>query len=118
MMLAESGNLRVMRYGSANWIADARLLIEAGDAAYKAAGKRRECTRGAGGSTGFILHYCHKPFPSGDLHTEPLVQVLTVVSACRRTYSDIFKQVRSMDRIPRTRRAVLVRAARTAALAG
>jgi hypothetical protein len=36
MMLAESGNLLIMRNRAANWVADARLLIDVGAAAYKA----------------------------------------------------------------------------------
>src|SRR5919197_4079547 len=37
LTLAESGNLLIMRNRSAAWITDARLLIDAGTAAYKAA---------------------------------------------------------------------------------
>ena len=37
MTLAESGNLLIMRNRTAGWVADARLLAEAGTAAYKAA---------------------------------------------------------------------------------
>ena len=37
MTLAESGNLLIMRNGAANWVADAKLLRDAGAAAYKAA---------------------------------------------------------------------------------
>jgi len=37
LMLAESGNLLIMRNRTAAWVADARLLMEAGAAAYKAA---------------------------------------------------------------------------------
>ena len=37
MTLAESGNLLIMRNRTADWVADARQLAEAGTAAYKAA---------------------------------------------------------------------------------
>jgi hypothetical protein len=37
MTLAESGNLLIMRNRASAWVADARLLAEAGTAAYKAA---------------------------------------------------------------------------------
>ena len=37
LTLAESGNLLIMRNRAAAWVADARLLLEAGAAAYKAA---------------------------------------------------------------------------------
>jgi len=37
LTLAESGNLLIMRNRTAAWVADARLLMEAGAAAYKAA---------------------------------------------------------------------------------
>jgi hypothetical protein len=37
MTLAESGNLLIMRNRAAAWVGDARLLAEAGTAAYKAA---------------------------------------------------------------------------------
>ena len=37
LMLAESGNLLIMRNRSAAWVADAKLLTDAGAAAYKAA---------------------------------------------------------------------------------
>lgn len=40
MTLAESGNLLVMRNRTSNWVADARLLTDAGSAAYKAAEAR------------------------------------------------------------------------------
>ena len=40
MMLAESGNLLIMRNRAAKWVADAKLLTEAGAAAYKAAEAR------------------------------------------------------------------------------
>jgi hypothetical protein len=40
LMLAESGNLLIMRNRTAAWVADARLLLEAGAAAYKAADAR------------------------------------------------------------------------------
>jgi hypothetical protein len=37
MTLAESGNLLIMRNRMASWVADAKLLMDAGTAAYKAA---------------------------------------------------------------------------------
>ena len=37
MTLAESGNLLILRNSAANWVADAKLLRDAGAAAYKAA---------------------------------------------------------------------------------
>jgi hypothetical protein len=37
LTLAESGNLLIMRNRTATWVADARLLLDAGAAAYKAA---------------------------------------------------------------------------------
>jgi cytochrome c553 len=37
MTLAESGNLLIMRNRTAAWVADAKLLMDAGTAAYKAA---------------------------------------------------------------------------------
>jgi len=37
LMLAESGNLLIMRNRAAAWVADAKLLMDAGAAAYKAA---------------------------------------------------------------------------------
>src|SRR5215510_11600562 len=37
LTLAESGNLLIMRNRAATWVADARLLMDAGSAAYKAA---------------------------------------------------------------------------------
>jgi hypothetical protein len=37
MTLAESGNLLIMRNRAAAWVADAKLLMDAGTAAYKAA---------------------------------------------------------------------------------
>jgi hypothetical protein len=37
MTLAESGNLLIMRNRAPNWVADAKLLRDAGAAAYKAA---------------------------------------------------------------------------------
>jgi hypothetical protein len=37
MTLAESGNLLIMRNRAATWVADAKLLMDAGTAAYKAA---------------------------------------------------------------------------------
>jgi hypothetical protein len=40
MTLAESGNLLILRNRAATWVADARLLTEAGAAAYKAAEAR------------------------------------------------------------------------------
>ena len=40
MLLAESGNLLIMRNRSANWVADARLLTDAGAAAYAAVDAR------------------------------------------------------------------------------
>jgi hypothetical protein len=40
IVLAESGNLLIMRNRAANWVADAKLLTDAGAAAYKAAEAR------------------------------------------------------------------------------
>src|SRR5207253_4987853 len=40
LTLAESGNLLIMRNRAADWITDAKLLTEAGTAAYKAADAR------------------------------------------------------------------------------
>jgi len=37
LTLAESGNLLIMRNRTATWVADAKLLMDAGTAAYKAA---------------------------------------------------------------------------------
>lgn len=37
LTLAESGNLLIMRNRTATWVADAKLLLDAGSAAYKAA---------------------------------------------------------------------------------
>ena len=37
MTLAESGNLLILRNRAATWVADAKLLMDAGAAAYKAA---------------------------------------------------------------------------------
>ena len=37
LMLAESGNLLIMRNRAAAWVADAKMLMDAGAAAYKAA---------------------------------------------------------------------------------
>ena len=63
LTLAESGNLLIMRNRAANWIADAKLLTEAGTAAYKAADARDATALAA--LTGRIdasCTTCHKQF--------------------------------------------------------
>jgi hypothetical protein len=63
MTLAESGNLLIMRNGAAAWIADARMLTEVGQAAYRAAEARdTRALRAAADRVDASCMTCHKHF--------------------------------------------------------
>jgi hypothetical protein len=66
MTLAESGNLLMMRgraRDSGDWMKDAKMLVDAGNAAYKAAqAKDRDALAGLAGALDASCTTCHKQY--------------------------------------------------------
>ena len=67
MTLAESGNLLIMRNRAAAWVADARLLTDAGTAAYRAAGQGRPGSRRPRRSHRLVVYDMSRAVPPGRL---------------------------------------------------
>lgn len=66
MTLAESGNLLIMRNRAAAWVADAKLLTDAGTAAYKAAdAKDGRALSALADRIDASCTTCHKRFRTG-----------------------------------------------------